>query len=308
MKKRSLLTFLVFLALSTSLWLLIKLSENYATQTTFSVVIKNAPADQWVANPEQSVKMSLYIDGFHTLKLGLIRGANRSVRIDLSEVPYHQENAGTYSFSSQYVAEKVAARLDVSSASITMNDAKVYFNMNPLKSKVVPVVLRSDLNLQRQYGIYGTPQIEPSSITIFGPQEVLDTVRSVKTQRITKTNLDNSFVEEVRLDLLDGSVRTNTQTVRVAVEVEKFTETVVKVPVTAQGGKKIRFFPEQVAVRCLVAMRDYSDLGPQAFQVGIDPAQLNALQPLLDVKMVAHPQTVQVLALNPDKVEYLIVQ
>ena len=50
--KRSVLTFLVFLVISTALWFLIKLSENYTTQTTFGVQFAEVPADKWISSPE----------------------------------------------------------------------------------------------------------------------------------------------------------------------------------------------------------------------------------------------------------------
>ena len=123
---RSILILLVFLAISTGAWFLVKLSENYVTQASYRVLIVEAPADKWVSTDGQSVKMSLNIDGFHTLRYKMIREPKRMVTIALNEVPYRQEDDNTYSFSSQYVAEKVADMLDISPSDITMNDSKIY--------------------------------------------------------------------------------------------------------------------------------------------------------------------------------------
>ena len=111
--KRSVLTFLVFLVISTALWLLIKLSNDYSTQTTFSLQLEEVPADKWISSPELAVKMSLNTDGFHTLRCKMIREPKRVVTIPLNEVPYRQETGNTYSFSSQYVAERIADFLGI---------------------------------------------------------------------------------------------------------------------------------------------------------------------------------------------------
>ena len=145
--KRSIFTFLIFLVISTAAWFLVKLSEDYVTQTSFRLQLDEVPADKWVSSEEQSVKMSLNIDGFHTLRYKMIR--DRFVSIPLDEVPFRLENGNTYSFSSQYVAEKVAEKLGINASDITMNDAKIYFNMDALKSKVVPVDLQSDITTAR---------------------------------------------------------------------------------------------------------------------------------------------------------------
>lgn len=306
--RRSVLTFLIFLALSTAAWFLVKLSEDYTTQTKFRLQFEGVPADRWISSGDQSVKMSLLIDGFHTLRYKMIREPNRFVTISLDEVPYRLENDNTYSFSSQYVAEKVAERLGINASDITMNESKVYFTMDILKSKVVPVVLLSDIKTARQYGLYGIPMLDPSSVTIYGPEEAIDTVKSVKTELLSRANVSQGFSETVALDLLDGQIHSNTKEVKATVQVEKYTETDIEVPIKVSDSLRLRFFPETMTVKCLVAIKDYSSITPDQFSVAIDRQQLKAKQPLLDVRLAAWPQYVQILSTHPDKVEYLIVQ
>ena len=306
--KRSVFTFLIFLVISTAAWFLVKLSEDYVTQTTFRVLMEEAPADKWVSSEEQSVKMSLNIDGFHTLRYKMIREPNRFVTIPLNEVPYRLENGNTYSFSSQYVAEKVAERLGITASDITMNDAKVYFTMDALKSKVVPVVLQSSIMAARQYDIYGIPMLDPSSVTIFGPQEVIDSIKMVRTELLSRNNVNQSFSANVPLNLLDGQIHSDVKEVKADVQVEKYTEMDIEVPIKVADSLKIRFFPETMSVKCLVAMRDYASITPESFSVSVDKEQLKAMQPLLDVRLATWPPAVQILSTHPDKVEYLIVQ
>lgn len=306
--KHSAFTFLVFLVISTAAWFLVKLSEDYTTQTSFRLQLSDAPTDQWISSDEQSVKMSLNVDGFHVLRYKMIREPKRVVTIALSDVPYRQENGDTYSFSSQYVAEKIADRLNISASNITMNDAMIYFNMRPLKSKVVPIALRSDIKTQRQFGLYGIPTLEPASVTIYGPDEIIDTVRSVRTELLSRVNVGESFNASVGLDLLDGKIHSNTTEVNATFEIDKFTEMDVEVPIKMTDSLKMRFFPEMMTVKCLVAMRDYASISPESFTVSVDKQQLKAMQPLLDVRLASWPPTVQIISTRPDKVEYLIVQ
>ena len=304
--KRSIFTFLIFLVISTAAWFLVKLSEDYVTQTTFRLQLEEMPADKWVSSDGQSVKMSLNIDGFHTLRYKMIR--DRFVSIPLNEVSFRLENGNIYSFSSQYVAEKVAEKLGINASDITMNDAKIYFTMEVLKSKVVPVVLHSDITTARQYDIYGIPMLDPSSVTIYGPQEVIDTIKTVRTKPLTMNNVSQTFSAIVPLDLLEGKLHSNVKEVKAEVQVEKYTEMDIEVPIQATDSLKLRFFPETMSVKCLVAMRDYASITPESFKVAVDKQQLKAMQPLLDVSLASWPPTVQILSTRPDKVEYLIVQ
>ena len=304
----SVLTFLIFLALSTAAWFLVKLSENYTTQTTFSIQLVEVPADKWISSEALSAKLSLTTDGFHTLRYKMIREPNRFVTIPLDEVSYRLESGNTYSFSSQYVADQVAELLDINASDITMNDARVYFTMDALKSKVVPVELLSDIKTQRQYGLYGIPMLNPSSVTIFGPEEVVDSIKVVRTELLSKTNVNQSFSVAIPLNLLDGRIRSNTKEVNAEVQVERYTEMDVEVPIKMDDSLKMRFFPETMSVKCLVAMRDYASITPESFGVAVNREQLKAMQPLLDVSLASWPPTVQILSTHPDKVEYLIVQ
>ena len=306
--KHSAFTFLVFLVISTAAWFLVKLSENYVTQTTFRLQMEEVQADKWISSDEQSVKMSLNIDGFHTLRYKMIREPNRFVSIRLNEVPFRLENGNTYSFSSQYVAEKVAEKLNINASDITMNDAKIYFTLDALKSKVVPVVLQSNVTTARQYDIYGIPTLDPSSVTVYGPQEVIDTIKTVRTEPLIMNNVSQNFNATLTLDLLGGRIHSNVKEVKAEVQVEKYTEMDVEVPIKMTDSLKMRFFPETMTVKCLVAMRDYASITPENFVVAVDKQQLKAMQPLLDVRLASWPPTVQILSTRPDKVEYLIVQ
>lgn len=306
--ERSGLTFLVFLALSTLFWLLIKLSENYTTSTTYRLTLVESPADKWISSPEQSVKLSLNIDGFHTLRYNLIREQNRVVEVPLSEVPYRQESGNVYSFSSQYVAEKIAGRIGIEASDITMNDALVYFNIEPLMSKVVPVELTSDIKTHRQYEVYGLPVLSPSSVTIYGPTEMLDTLRSIKTVLLSASDVSETIEQEVALDLHEGSIHSNATAVKVKVEVVQYTEVDIKVPVSGPDTLKVHFFPEAMTVKCKVPIKDYASIGPESFVVRVNGSQLKQMSPLLDVQLVSWPRNVQIVSASPDKVEYMIVR
>lgn len=308
MNNRPILTFLVFVVISAAAWLMVKLSENYTTQAQFRLRIEEVPADRWLSSPEQNVNFSMTTNGFHTLRYKMMREHKRVVSLSLTEVPYRFENGTTYSFSSSYVTERVAEMLGVNVNDLMMNDSKVFVNMDPLMSKQVPVTLRSDIRPQRQFEVYGIPVLDPATVTVYGPEATIDTLKSVSTQWLTKANVNAGFTETVALDLLDGQIQSEVKTVRATVRVEKFTETDIQVPLTHPDSLHVRFFPDVVTVKCHVSLKDYNGLTPEMFRVEVDKGQLEALQPLLDLSLTAWPPYVQVLNITPEKVEYLIVQ
>lgn len=308
MNKSKILTFLVFLVISTVLWFLIKLTKDYTSQTSFAVTYTEVPVNKWVSTTQQTVKLSFEADGFITLRHNLVPKQNRTVEIPLNEVPYRLEGGNTYSYSSQYVAERVAEWLGVPAGNVTINDDKQYFNMEDLQSKELPVRVPLDVKTQRQYQVYGQPVSTPASLTVYGPKNVLDTMTAVYTATLHAVNVSEDIVQALPLNFYDGAVRSDVTQVEVLVEIEQFTEIDVEVPVMIAGSTNLRFFPEVMKVKCLVPIRDYASISGASFQVMADKEQLRQRQPLLDIKLVKIPEHVQVLKTEPDQVEYLIVK
>lgn len=305
--KRRFLSFLIFLAISTVLWFLIKLTKDYSTQTFFWVHYTDIPANKWVSTPEQQVKLTFEADGFVTLGHNMVRGKRRAVNISLNEVPYRLEGGVTYSYSSQYVAEKVAEWLNIPTSNITINDDKQYFNMEDLQSKTLPVKVPLEVQTKRQYRIYGDPVTEPSTITVYGSKNMLDTLTALYTEPLTAENVSEPLHQILKVNLYEGVIHSETNTVEATVAVEKYTEQEVEVPVTITDSLNVRFFPETMKVRCMVAIKDFGALNPSSFTVRADTAQLHRRDPLLNISLVRIPEHVQVLSAQPTQVEYLII-
>ena len=307
MNKSKLLTFLVFLVISALLWFLIKLTKEYTSQSTFTVTYTEVPVNKWVSTAEQQVKLSFVADGFVTLHHNLVREQKRVIEISLAEVPYRLEGGNTYSYSSQYVAERVADWLGVPAGNVTVNDDKQFFNMEDLQSKELPVKVPLDVKTQRQYYVYGQPHANPAQLTVYGPKNLLDTMTAVYTATLHAINVSEDLVQPLAVNLYDGAIRSDVASVEVLVEIEQFTEIDVEVPVKCTDSVNLRFFPEMMKVKCLVPIRDYASISGASFTVLADTAQLHQLQPLLNIKLVRVPDNIQVLKTEPEQVEYLIV-
>lgn len=305
--KSKLLTFLVFLLISTALWFLIKLTKDYSAQTVFTVTYTEVPVNKWVSTPEQQVKCSFVADGFATLRHNLVREQKRVVEIPLSEVSYRLEGGVTYSYSSQYVAEHIANWLGIPASNITMNEDKQFFNMEDLQSKEVSVLVPLDVKTQRQFSVYGAPRVNPASVTVFGPKNLLDTMKAVYTEPLHADNVNENIERSLKIDFYGGAVRAEEQTADVLVEVEQYTEIDIEVPVKANDSLTLRFFPETMKVKCMVPIRDYANITGASFLVLVDTAQLHQRQPLLDIRLDQVPEHVHVLKTEPKQVEYLII-
>ena len=305
--KSKILTFLFFVVISTILWFLIKLTKDYSTQTVFIVHYTEVPSNKWVSTQEQTVKLTFSADGFVTLGHNLVRNKHRVVDIPLNEVPYRLEGGVTYSYSSQYVAEKVAEWLNIPSSNIIVNEDKQFFNMEDLQSKVLPIHIPLEVKTQRQYRVYGTPVTTPETITVYGPKNTLDTLTSIFTEPLVADNVNEDLRKTLKINLYGGSIQSDTKIAEAFVDIEKYTEQELEVPVSITDSLAVRFFPETMTVKCMVAIKDYGALAPSSFLVLADTAQLHQREPLLDIKLSKIPDHIQVVSTKPDQVEYLII-
>lgn len=308
-KDRSkLLTFLVFLLISTALWFLIKLTKDYSSQTVFTVNYTEVPVNKWISTPDQRVKCSFEADGFATLRHHMVRKHKRVVEIPLDEVSYRLEGGSTYSYSSQYVAERIADWLGIPASNVTMNEDKQFFNMEDLQSKEVAILVPLDVKTQRQFSVYGTPQVTPAMVTVFGPKNLLDTMTAVYTEPLHAVDANEDIVRTLKIDYYGGAVRAEEKMAEVLVDVEQYTEIDIEVPVKTTDSLTLRFFPETMKVKCMVPIKDYASITGNSFRVIADTAQLHQRQPLLDIKLDQVPEHVHVLKTEPKQVEYLIIK
>ena len=306
-KQLHILTFVVFLLFSAFLWLLIKLSKDYSTQGFYTINYTDVPVDMCITSDTTRVNFSFDADGFITLAHNLTPQDERIVDISLAEVPYHKENGNAYSFSSQYVAEKLAHLLSISTSNISMNEANILFDMEPLKSKKVAVELRSEIETQRQYGVYGTPTVTPKTVTVYGPSNIIDTITKVYTVSYRKASVSESLNELVELDLLNGMIKTDSTFVNVDVRVEKYTETSIEIPISLSRKANVRVLPETVKVKCMVPLSDFNNITAEMFEIGVDETQIGKEQ-IADVVVKKIPDNVRIKSIKPEQVEYLIVK
>ena len=179
--------------------------------------------------------------------------------------------------------------------------------MEDLQHKELPVEAPLDVKTQRQYFVYGVPQVVPDMVTVYGPKNVLDTMTAVHTQVFSAVNAAGRLTQTLPIDYYGGVVRSEQATAEVTVEVEQYTETDIEVPVKVSDTVNCRFFPETMKVKCLVPIRDFASINASSFLVLADTAQLHRLQPLLDIRLAKVPEHVRIVKTDPEQVEYIIV-
>jgi hypothetical protein len=82
--------FLLFVFVSTILWLLIKLSDNYSMSFDLPVTFEDLPNDKWLAEQtDQTLKLTINSRGFVIFRATYLRNV-RQLPVSLKLIPYRK--------------------------------------------------------------------------------------------------------------------------------------------------------------------------------------------------------------------------
>jgi len=170
----------------------------------------------------------------------------------------------------------------------------------------VKIVPETSLLFERQFNYYGEPTSTPDSIIIYGTVDDVNRTKFIKTETVTRKNVNQNIVAKAKIDL-DEKLKTDITEVEVSVNVEKYTESEVVIPITIPGNVKMHLYPDKVSVRYIVAMKDYPIINSMSFKAIVDTTDI-FFNDMLPVELVLSPNNTQIIGIDPKEVEYIIVK
>ena len=297
---------MTFIIISASLWLIIKLSDTYTVTVPFAIHYVDIPASQLVQDNDQDVSATVTTSGFNLLNYYFSKKQNRKIELSLKDIKYKKVEANSYSFSSRYIVEKIAEFMFSSATDVIFNDDIQYFTMSRLASKKVKIVPKTNITFGKQFNFYGEPIAYPDSITIYGSVEDVNNTKEVTTKVITKKNVNQNIETKAKIDL-NEQLNADIDEVEVSINVEKYTEAEMIVPISVPDNVQLHLYPNKVSVRYIVAMKDYSIINSLSFMALVDTTDM-FFKDALPVDLVLSPNNTQIIGINPKEVEYIIVQ
>ena len=136
--------------------------------------------------------------------------------------------------------------------------------------------------------------------------ENVNKTSEVRTTVITLKNVSQNIETTAEIDLNEG-LNADVEEVEVSVNVEKYTESEVVVPITVPGNTNMHLYPDKVTVRYIVAMKDYAIINQLSFKAVVDTMDIYSMD-VLPVDLVLFPNNTQIISVEPKAVEYIIVQ
>lgn len=307
--------FLVCIALSTLMWSLIKLTREYEAPVKFRIVPENVPDGKILTgNPDSVITLTLYAKGLD-LYSRMMPGRDNSIMVDLSKIRLIRDgDAFSGILRTSKLLKSISAQLPAGAKLIGVDTDTLHFSFKKSYRKRIPVHASLSLDFTRQYQLYDSLEIRPDSIWITGLKEIIDTIDFVKTEKKAIRKLATNYTVILGLDVpvTNPPVVLSSDSITVTLNVEKFTEADIEVPVGLfTGGKEVsyRTFPDKVRLTCRIAMRDYKRLDPSLFSVAVDyETAVKSGNNRVNVEVRRKPLYARIVRIEPEKVEFLILK
>lgn len=297
---------LIFILISSLLWLIIKLSDTYTVTVPFAIHYVDIPASQIIQDNDDEVQVTVTTTGFKLLNYYFKTKPNRKIDISLKDVKYKKNEDKVYSYNSRFIVDKIGEFLSSNTNDITISDDVQYFSMSRLASKKVRIIPETNFSFEKQYNYYGEPSSTPDSITIYGSVDDVNMTKDIKTEVIIRKNVNQNVETKAKIDL-NERLKADIEEVEVSVNIEKYTESKVEIPIAIPGNLKMHLYPNKASVRYIVAMKDFAIINNLSFKAEVDTTDM-FFSDVLPIKLVLYPNNTQIIDIEPNEVEYIIVQ
>jgi len=305
------LIFLVFLFLSTCFWILNALQEdNYTTEVNYPVRFSNFNDTELVnGNLKRNLTLKIKGGGFAILKYHL-KDQFLIESIDVSELQRVEMNGSTGAILSvkdyyKRIENKLANGMEL----VGVTPDTLFVPLMKKTTKKLPVKVDVTVTFAQQCQYSGLISVKPDSITVSGPESILDSLTFITTKPVAYEELSDTLVRNVVL-VEQEMVEMEQKRVVVTIPVEPFTEAFVMVPVHALNlpdSLVLKSFPSEIKVSYHIGL-SRELLRPSDFNVNVDFASVDIENPpsRLKLKLNEQPEHINNMTYAPLFVEYLL--
>lgn len=303
--------FSFFLAVATILWYLNKLSYEYTAEVTFPVRFENMPQGKiMVGDPPKSVSLSVRGFGYTLLRYKLSsRLTAISINLKSAGVTEIDEQGHKVMLITNRARHLFSGYLSGDLILEKVTPDTLFLHFTNLAQRKVPVKPKISYTLQKQHMISGSILVKPDSVTLSGPQAIIDTIRFIESINHEFIDLNHTLQKDIPL-ISYPQVSLSHRSARLSIPVERFTEANFSAPVEVRNlpdSIRLIVLPRSVKVKCNVVVSKYKDIENSSVKAYVDFNEANLmLDNKLRVRVEGKPHSVSNLTFEPKFVEFII--
>ena len=306
-KSREFLIFLFFVFVSFCFWLLQVLNDDYETELSMQLKLKNVP-ENVVLTSELPNELKIGVQDKGTVLINYLLGKSLyPVTIDFEE---YQDKGNQIRFLSSALSKRVTGQLSQSTKLLAIKPDTLELIYTRGEGKKVPVCLRGEVEAERQY--YISERIfSPDSVMVYAPQEILDTITAAYTETLYVEEISDTTRHRAGIMPVKGARFTPSYS-DITFMVDMYSEKTVEVPVQGVNfpeDKLLRTFPSKVQVTFQIGLRQFKTVNAEDFTVVVDYQTLEReksekCKPVL----LKSPANVNLIRVAPAEIDYIIEQ
>jgi len=309
--ERKLITFVIFLIITTIIWFFNILHKEYTTDFVVPVDIVNINKDLIpVSSDDKTVMVKIRSSGFGLLNF-LYNHKDYRIMLDASLLLSEKDlNSKIVRIgeSSWYFIERFKRSFGNNVTIISVLPDSFNIEFAKAHSRAIPVKHRVNYKVPKLYVQIKNPLIFPDSVRISGPVSLIDTMKYCYTEMIDVGNIhaDTSFY--VGIDL-PHNYRGYPDKVKIDFFIDRYSEksfSLKPVLLNKPDSLNIIFYPELVDVRLSVALRIYNTLKKEDVIVYADFSKRNLNSNTITLELGKLPEGVFNPVLFPLSVEFLV--
>ena len=297
--------FLFFVFISFGFWILQTLQQEFEITTPIKINYKDLP-DGYILTGNSTEKLLVTVQDKGAVLLNYIF-SNKFAPIELNLSEGKKE--GVIGFGKSELESIVSKQLITTTNLIKIAPDTITVRYDKLGQKKVPIHFDGQIIPAAGYLLENSVQIIPSTIEVYAPNNLLDTLSAVFTEKINIENQTKKIKKTVHLQF-PPEVSSKTTTVELSGNVEEAVEKRLDVPVVCSGVPKtlkLKLFPSKVQVICRLPISRFKSLSASDFKVEVLYNDLmNNKNGWVIAKITKKPDFVNFAHLSTSRVDFIL--
>lgn len=286
-KRREVLTFLLFVAIAAFFWTVQTAREETVQEFVVMLEVTDQPQDMvFTTHVPSQLRVSLSDTNARLFNYGY----NHRLQTLSVDFERYADAMGDFRISAAELQSLLSDQLMPTSRVVSVNPSLIDARFAQTEGRRFPVRL-SGVYLPADNHRMHAITIVPDSVIINAPSSVLDTLRFVSTLDSCHWDLTDTLTQRLALDLPIGVKATPshvTVTVPVVQYVEKVFDNVVVQVTDVPDGHRLVVFPYAVRLSCLADFTSFRTITADMFRVTVSYADLPAAAPTPNAFLPIH--------------------
>ena len=308
--RQKLIVFATCLFISSLFWVLLAFNGIYTTVLEAPVKYINIPEDKLlISRLPKTLEIEITGSGYQ-LSSYMLHPQQAEVILDGREIGLSSSGKTEQGFLTTIYGIDFFNRAHPDIRLLNIRPDTLFFSFSKQAHRKVPVQLVKDLRFEKQYDLIDSAFLQPDSVHLSGPADLLDSVFRIRTEPLVLSGMNKSRTYTLDLVSPDNRLSCAPAKVKVTLNVDKYTEATLAVPVTTDHLKNkdsLRIYPEVVQLVYLVSLRDYNRINANLFEVSADVSDLKVSSGNnIRLNLTKKPSFIKFLRMEPESVEFII--